>query len=516
VSPPGGPPRLAALLGRVPIHPVLLAAWPALALWAANVREATPGEVWPVVWLPAAVAVVVWLVLGALMRSAHRGALATSVAVVVLLNAGQPSGGQPGTTALAVSVIAVVTAVVVTWQLGQGPVMPLTAVGNVIAVVLVALALPPILSAWGPGSSGTQVADRPDDVGGLAGRDIWYIIPDRYPRADTLQQVFAFDNRPFLDGLEERGFQVQSRALANYPKTAHSLGSSWNLELIQDLIPEPPDDGSDWQPLYRLLRDHRLGHILTDAGYEYIHLGTWWSPTATATSADRVLRYDTRSEFGTVWQSLTVWPAVVGATAEDPRSLTLRERNRLYSAYQFDMLDRLAEENTTQPRFVLAHITVPHEPYVFDADGSLVTQEQQRARTREENFLNQVVYLNSRLDALFGQLTSGPPETWPVIVLKSDEGPHPRTRSGPAYDWLAGSDEALWEKLRTISAVLLPESDVVIPEDLTAVNMWRLVLDATIGTEFGLIDDPIYGFPSESRLYDLVDVTDRVRAGDPQ
>jgi hypothetical protein len=61
------------MLGRVPIHPVLLAAWPALALWAANVREATPGEVLPVVWLPAAVAVVVWLVLGALMRSAHRG-----------------------------------------------------------------------------------------------------------------------------------------------------------------------------------------------------------------------------------------------------------------------------------------------------------------------------------------------------------------------------------------------------------------------------------------------------------
>jgi hypothetical protein len=81
---------------------------------------------------------------------------------------------------------------------------------------------------------------------------------------------------------------------------------------------------------------------------------------------------------------------------------------------------------------------------------------------------------------------------------------------------VAGSDEALWEKLRTLSAVLLPESNVVIQEDLTALNMWRLVLDATIGTEFGLIDDPIHVFRGESELYDLVDVTDRVRAGDPE
>ena len=108
----------------------------------------------------------------------------------------------------------------------------------------------------------------------VAGRDIFYVVPDRYPRADVLREVFDHDNGPFVSWLEDRGFQVADGALANYPKTAHSLAATWNMAPVDELVPDPPADGGDWQPLYALLRDHRLGRLLTDAGYEYVHVGT--------------------------------------------------------------------------------------------------------------------------------------------------------------------------------------------------------------------------------------------------
>lgn len=510
-GPTSDTPGPARFLGGVAVHPVLLAIYPGMALWAANVHEARPEEVWPTLWLPALLTAVVWGVASLALRSARRGALVASVAAVVALNAGRVFGGDPGTTALVVGALLVVGGIVLAWRLAATTEVPVTAIGNVAAVVLVALTLPPIVAAWGPGS-GVAVAAGAEGEGGLAGRDIWYIVPDRYPRADTLREEFGHDNSPFLDALEERGFQVAERSLANYPKSAHSLAATWNLQPVDQLVPDPPADGGDWQPLYSLLGDHRLGRLLTEAGYEYLHLGSWWGPTSTATSADRTFRLDTQSEFESVWQVQTILPALVRESDDEAtEDLPRRERFRRVNTYQLDALDRLARMPHDRPRFVLAHVLLPHEPYLFEPDGSATTEEQAERRSREQNVLNQLQFVNRRLEALFDQLLSGPPETWPVIVVQSDEGPHPPERTGPSYDWTTASDEALAQKLRTLSAILLPQSDVRLPEDLTGVNTWRYVLDATIGTDFAPIPDPpVEVFPGEDHLYDLHDVSDRV------
>ena len=504
----------ARVLGAVALHPVLLAVYPGLALWAANVDEVLPAEVWPTLWLPVLAAGVVWAGAAVGLRSARRGAVVASLATVLALNAGRVVGGDVDTTVLLAAGAILLVGTVGVWWIPTGGMVPTTAIANVAALVLVLLAVPPILSAWGPGTRAIQVPAALEAVdGGLAGRDIWYIVPDRYPRADTLEEVFDFDNSDFLASLQDRGFQVAERSLANYPKTAHSLAATWNLAPIDELIPQPPADGSDWQPLYALLRDHRLGRTLTEVGYEYLHLGSWWSPTATAASADRVLRHDTTSEFASVWEAQTILPALAGTEASEGEP-SLRQRHRAHTSYQLDALDRLARTPHDQPRFVLAHVTLPHEPYTFEADGSLATAEEARSRTRRENVTNQVTYLNSRLESLVDQLLSGPPETWPVIVIQSDEGPHPvpLLAAGPGYDWTSAPPEVLGEKLRTLSAILLPGADVELPEDLTGVNTWRYVLNATIGTDHEPIaDPPVKAFPGEDQLYDLQDVSDRVR-----
>ena len=332
------------LLGRLPFHALLLGAWPALSLWSSNAGEVRPTEAWPFVWLPAAAAVLATAVLTfALRRDPRRAALVVSVLAVATLMGGRVVGvPDRAPTLVALGAVAVALAVLA-WRLAEPIVAGVTRVLNVMALVLVLLTLPAIVPSLS--GEGTAAADVITADGGSRA-NIWYVIPDRYPRADTLDEVFDFDNSAFLDGLEERGFDVGSEALANYPKTAHSLASTWNLEYLDDLIDldaEAAADGSDWGALYALLRDHTLGRTLQAAGYEYVHMGTWWSPTAQSASADRNLRLDARSEFEGVFINATVLASFIdvdttpGATGEEIRE-GLTDLNYAYTTYQLSLI----------------------------------------------------------------------------------------------------------------------------------------------------------------------------------
>src|SRR6185503_19325396 len=70
--------------------------------------------------------------------------------------------------------------------------------------------------------------------------DIYLILLDGYPRADTLQAAIGMDNAPFLARMEALGFDVAERAHSNYNRTALTVTSMLNAKLIDDLMPNPP------------------------------------------------------------------------------------------------------------------------------------------------------------------------------------------------------------------------------------------------------------------------------------
>ena len=53
---------------------------------------------------------------------------------------------------------------------------------------------------------GHALGPRPEAEPGLP--DIYVVLLDAYPRADTLDNDFGYDNSPFLDGLRAEGFDV--------------------------------------------------------------------------------------------------------------------------------------------------------------------------------------------------------------------------------------------------------------------------------------------------------------------
>jgi hypothetical protein len=360
-----------------------------------------------------------------------------------------------------------------------------------------------------PFSAASVVPDEPLLAGEVKRKpDIFYIIFDRYASQSTLISRYGYDNGPLLDYLRGRGFYVADDSRANYLVTAQSLASSLNMCHLAPLTDVAGRESSDWLPVFDLLADYRLRRFLSSEGYRYVHVGPDWSPTAMNRYADDNVRYAVVPEFTKLLVSTTAaYPILYRLGLDNP---DLEKYRRIQ--YQLDVLATLPGREP-EPLFVFAHFLVPHNPYVFDRDGSYQTPAQAAARGEPACFVAQVAYLDGRIRALADSLTAAyPPENPPVIVIQGDEGPYPARTQPREFEWSQASNEEFSEKMRILNAIYAPGCEDRLYPSLTPVNTFRILLNCYFGTRLEPLPDRSYSYRNLSRLYDFIDVTERVDA----
>lgn len=511
------------------LHPVLLAAYPVLFLFAQNLREQVTIEtlVAPLALVVVgATAAVVLLSLA--LRDIARAGLVTSLLVALTFSFGHVFEAledwlrSPAQLLAAWAVAACFGGVLAT-QLRLGVVRALTAGLNVLGLVLVIFNVVPLvdyqLTELGESpTAGPAITVRAGtDASAERRPDVYFIILDRYADETTLSELYGFDNSPFLDALRERGFYVADQSNANYLKTALSLTATFSMAYL-DRVPlvEQANNPGDTAPVHEmLLNGQEVQRFFKDQGYTYVHLASWWGPTWQNRMADVTFRYGNLSEFNRVLYESTALAAVDDAwTPDQVPSSAWRDRCRCaqHALYQFDRLPKIAEMRG--PKFVFAHILLPHDPYVLDRSGNLVTQEQVDSRTREFNYAEHVQYANRRMLAIVDELLAGPEETDPVIVLAADEGPWPVRYFQDHWDfsWRNATLDELHEKFRILNTFYLPgvadpEAAGLYPE-ITPVNTFRVILNTYFDADLPLLEDRSYIFTDERHFYDWTDVTE--------
>lgn len=340
--------------------------------------------------------------------------------------------------------------------------------------------------------------------------DIYYIVLDHYGDHLTLERHFGLDNRPFYEALERRGFFVARESFANYPRTAPSLASSLNLNYLDDLAAAGADS-SDWRPMFERLRASVVSRFLRARGYRHVHLGTWWWPTAENPAADdsRNVWHRIPYPFARLLTERTLARPLAEATGWT--ALDVRRQQWAREHWKFDELERLAGE--PGPKFVFAHVLVPHDPFVFGAEGEFLSVEDVAARSLERNYREQVLFVNQRLERFLDRaLAASPP---PILILQADEGPPPARyrREGRRFRWQTASAAEIRHKTAILNALYLPgfPRERLWPA-MTPVNTFRLVLDYYFEARIAPLEDRVYLFESDDRPYRFRDVTTLVRA----
>jgi hypothetical protein len=508
--------------------PLLIGAYPVLFLFAHNIDDqVTLGPLWgPLVTAIGGMALA-YLVASLTLRDAVRGALLASLAGTLFFGYGHALNGAqdwlPSQWVLIGAWFALAVVGTVLILRGRRWSGPLSRGLTVLAAVAVAI------NAWAIGSyavtggglvhAATAAQDgdfrlTPEDQP----RDVYYIILDRYAGLDALAAEYGYDNTPFYEALEERGFYLARDSQANYIKTALSLVSSLSMDYLDgDELAAEQDDAEDRGPIHSRLRGELpVPHALTEAGYSYLHIASWWEPTVTNADADRTYHYEGQSEFASVLAQTTLVRAFSAPDAPpaDPWDWPVL---RQHSLYELEKLEAVAELGG--PKYVFAHFLLPHDPYVFDVDGSFMDREQVARQGQTESYLRQLAFTNRRILEIIDHILAES-EVTPVILLQADEGPFPdryRAAGEWGYDWTDATRAELVEKFNILNAYLLPDVD---PQDagLTSttspVNSFRIVFNAYFGTDLALLDDRSYAHTDLYHFFEFFEITDQLHAED--
>jgi hypothetical protein len=329
--------------------------------------------------------------------------------------------------------------------------------------------------------------------------DIYYIILDTYTRGDTLAKDYGFDNSGFLDGLRAMGFFVADCSRSNYGSTVRSVTSSMNMNFLPRLRPILEARGMEEDDLWLLLRHSQVRQLLEGAGYTIVGFDTGyeWSRLRDADVYLGPGQEEPGLQFIEPFEVVLLDTSRARAASDTLRAMAGAERRALFGGidaidfphrgfvkrelFLLETLPQLA--GLPGPKFVFAHILIPHVPRVFGSDGEIVTDPGYYAGRSAgainaeydiRGYLNEIEFINRRITDIVRRILADSASP-PVIVIQGDTG-----RGG------VGSFEIL-------NAIYLRGmSDPPLWPSISPVNTFRVVFNTFFGSALEILPDVSY------------------------
>ena len=493
------PSALRRLLRKGPpvIHPFLMAAFPIVFLFARNLYEAiTARDMILPLELSLGATAILMLAGWAVFRNAKAVGFVVSAWLLLFFSYGRVSSGLAGEAlgqdryVLATWAVLAVAAVIVAFLL-RSRLTATTSALNLITAVLVVMNVIPITLYRPPHRSNaasklTGQFAKPLVVARNSTQmpDIYYIMPEDYGDEITLREKYGVDTRAFVKYLEKQGFYVAHDSKTNYNRTNMALSAAGNLQYLSTLLGDAAkeDDAVD-----RSLPGFAASRFLQALGYRYVHMGYWWSPTSADPTADIEVKSGTLSEFSSILNDTTILPTL--SRKLDVKQEFVDPRRAHHEQVLQELRDIVQTSKLRGPKFVFAHLGIPHPAYIFDRQGRFVAGSRERDLGR---FADQVYFTTKKLQELIGQLLDATGRK-AVIILQTDEGPDPTHKLRIHIEKGRFEREELLLKYRILNAFFLPGvSRRGLYQSITPVNTFRLVFDLYFHTDFGFLPDEIW------------------------
>lgn len=368
--------------------------------------------------------------------------------------------------------------------------------------------------------------------------NIYYLVFDRYASADTLQREYKYDNSKALDYLAGKGFVTREAPYANYPFTMMSISSTLRMGYHADLGAEFGKSSQNFQaafPYRQFLSNPPVARELQKNGYSYNVVSSWWDFTRNSTLADTEPVDSFRFQiFGRSYWLTDLQRSIFGSSILKPllqkgitvghTTLFKYDKDRWPAQNFTDELSALktiaaASATQKQPQFTFGHILSPHDPYIFNADGSYTTYDTNRTDNGADEYVkytNQLTYANTQLMATVGYIREHDPTA--VIIIQSDEGPYPKQFQGgqspiDLHDPLKLPLTNLRQKYGILASYYLPGVDeTTVRHNMdSSVNAFRFILSHYLGYDLPNLPDCQFSVSPKYNLFDYTEVTGKLR-----
>lgn len=332
---------------------------------------------------------------------------------------------------------------------------------------------------------------------------IHHVVLDGYSRADVLREMYGFDNQPFIDQLENLGFQVIDHPVTPYGQTLLTMNAVFSMKYLNDdvagLTGKPPK--AVRQAMHGWFVDSPVRRALENARYSIVAIEGSYPPLSLR-PATRVVAppqdWTASTLLGRAVYAMTplggpIIHGLFGGRADTRESV------------RFGLADHAAGKEA-QPALYYRHVLAPHPPFDLNKDGSVretkatgfpdgdhwspTLPPDERARQYRDGYLEKLQYVNARLVAMATALidrTDGPV----VIIFQGDHGGGMRL----AHDNF--DNTCVKERFSTFLGVYIDLGKPVdpMPDDFNLVNLYRWILSSAFGAPMPMLDDRSYFAP---------------------
>ncbi len=474
------------------LHPFLFGVYPAIALLAYNIEEIQISEAVRSLIFSLLGAVAILLLARLALREWHKAAFATTLLLGLFFTYGhvynflEPlslMGMQIGRHRLLIPLWLGLSLLGLWWitrkgRNFQGFTRPL----NIIAAIALIFPLAQLglfgfrtIEVTSQVTAGVQETSRLRLPQNQPAPDIYYIILDGYSRDDMLAKFYDLDNKPFLNQLEALGFYVARCAQSNYAQTQLSLSSSLNYNYLDALDPRYTPGNTSRVGLPDLIQHSAVRSALEGLGYYTVAFATGFDATQ-LTDAKQFL--SARQETGpNDFENLFLRTTAARVLMEGVAFLNVKpDWEARDQAHREQVLFTLSElrqmPELPGPKFVFAHIVIPHWPHVFGPNGEPVHVHPDSVT----GYRNQVIYINKQILPILSDIISRS-ATPPVIVIQGDHG---------------AVIESPQIRMPILNAYYLPGGDQTLYESISPVNSFRLILDHYFGDNLSFLQDTSY------------------------
>ncbi len=500
-----------------PLHPILFAAYPVLALSAWNLGELQPAACLRILAISLALAGAVWWGLSRLLQDSHKAAILTSLVAVLFYSYGHVYQVTEGVS-LAGLVVGRHRVLLVIWAAALVGVslwvikrraIPAGLTRFLNITIALALILPLLqignyqVRAMTRGPQANTASASPVTLAPPAGQplpDVYYIILDAYTRQDVLERVFSYDNRPFIQGLRDLGFVVTDQSRSNYAITRISIPSSLNINYLDTLGPPLDPNAKDAAWLDRICKNNEVRQALASLGYKTVAFEsaygmTDWQDADVYLSPRPASLSDAQVRLGLNPFEAMLLQTSLGRAVIDGRvklneilGTNLPDPNKEFRDRILFAFDKLGSvPGIAGPKFVWVHIMSPHPPYIFTADGGIASQQGvftladqvsgSGSPDERTAYGGQVNYINTRVLESVREILANS-KTPPIIVIQGDHGAFHVTPE---------------DRMKNLNAYYFPDGgSPQVYDSISPVNTFRVIFNRYFGADLPLLPDRHY------------------------
>lgn len=265
--------------------------------------------------------------------------------------------------------------------------------------------------------------------------DIYLLILDSYPGESFLKDQLAYDNGLFDAALNARGFRVLKHPRSNYNRTAFSIASLLNASYLSSINSSNNLVAKNYNRARASIEHARVPGFLLNQGYDFYNLSVFdiagkpsiRRETFLTLPEERVLIYNTlpeRIRTDILWnfaEGRFHWKFAKSLFSNNRSKGKYDQKN--FNDKVIDSLKKIPAISAKGPKFIYAHLYLPHPPFFYDDLGNSNPEEKvidPGSMENRELFLSYLRYTNITTLSIVDQIQARSPGC--VIILLSDHG----------------------------------------------------------------------------------------------